>query len=329
MPLVPVKPEISIIAPVARPSQDMRPLLDSLSKLEDPGCEAIVVLHGPGQDLARAREMAADFAIPLQVMSLPPCPAGAARNFGAEHARGRLLFFTEADCSLPPELSSRLREHFQDQGLSGVGLACAPANPQEPLAVLVGLEIAYDRQEHAELDTLGAAYRRDTFMAAGGYDPVDASEGLENFEFSSRLLALGHGLLFDPECFVKRPLPPTWGNYLRLAYHLGRNRFRNTLHRRRLGLGASGGWGEHAQSILALLALGLPLALWQSHPEQAATLPLVCLLLLYPLNRRFLKFVAEQDPRLMSRALLMCLLRPFAWTAGLLKAALDRMGGQG
>lgn len=329
MTLVPAKPEISIIAPVAGPSRDMRPLLDSLSKLEGGGCEAIVILHGPEQDLARAREMAAEFAIPLQVMSLPPCPAGAARNFGAEQARGGLLFFTETDCILPPELLSRLQEHFQDQDLAGVGLACAPANPQEPLAVLTGLEIAHDRLEHAELDTLGAAFRRDIFMAAGSYDPADDSEGLENFEFSSRLLAQSHSLLFDPECFVKRPLPATWGNYLRLAYHLGRNRFRNTLHRRRLGLGASGGWGEHAQSILALLALGLPLALWQTNPEQAVTLPLICLLLLYPLNRRFIKFATEHDPGLVSRALLMCLLRPFAWTAGSIKAALDHMGGQG
>jgi glycosyltransferase involved in cell wall biosynthesis len=329
MTLAPVKPEISIIAPLAGPSQDMRPLLDSLFKLDNKGYEAIVVLHGPEQDLARAREMAAEFVIPLRVLSLPPCPAGAARNFGAEQAQGSLLFFTETDCALPPELLSRLQEHFQDQDLAGVGLACSPANPQEPLAVLTGLEIAYDRQEHAELDTLGAAFRRGIFMAAGSYDPVDESEGLENFEFSSRLLALGHSLLFDPECFVKRPLPSTWGSYLRLAYHLGRNRYRNTLHRRRLGLSASGGWGEHAQSVLALLVPSLPLALWQTHPEQAVTLPLICLLLLYPLNRRFIKFVTEQDPGLVSRALLMCLLRPFAWTAGLIKAALDHMGGQG
>ncbi len=323
------EPEISVIVPLAGQADDLRPLLDSLAAMPDLNGELVVVMHGPEQDLVQAREVASDLALPCQVLALAPCPAGAARNFGAEHARGEILFFTEADCTLPLDLQVRLAEHFQDPGVQGVGLACAPANAQEPLAALVGLEIAYDRQEHAELDTLAAAFGREVFMSAGGYDPTDASEGLENYEFSSRLLALGHGLVFDPECAVKRPLPATWGAYLRLAYHLGRNRYHNTLHRRRLGLGAYGGWGDHAQSILALMVPGIPIALWQTHPEQAATFPLICLLLLYPLNRRFIKFVAATEPRLMNRALLLCLLRPFAWTAGLIKAALDRMGGQG
>lgn len=180
-----------------------------------------------------------------------------------------------------------------------------------------------------DLDTLCAAYRRRELLTAGGFDPADDAEGLENYELSCRLWAQGRTLLFDPDLYVLRPLPSSWGAYLRLAYHLGRNRFRNTLHRRRLGLPGNGSLGQHAQSLLIMLALGLPFALWPQYPEQAATLPLLCLLLLYPLNRSFLKFVSQRQPELVPRALLLCLLRPFAATAGLINAALDRMGGGG
>jgi hypothetical protein len=213
--------------------------------------------------------------------------------------------------------------------LAGAGGACRPANPDHPLARLAGLEMAFALQAQTDLDTLCAAYRRAEFLAAGGFDPADDAEGLENYEFSLRLLALRRELIFDPELYVKRPLPEAWNGYLRLAYHLGRNRFRNTLHRRRLGLPSAGGLGQQAQSLLILLALGLPFALWPQHPDQALTLPLLCLLLLYPLNRGFLKFVSGEAPELMQRALALCLLRPFAATAGLIRAALDRMGGGG
>ncbi|MEW5914159.1 MAG: glycosyltransferase family A protein [Thermodesulfobacteriota bacterium] len=322
-------PEFSIILPLADTGLDIAPCLASLARLTGPEHETLLVLHGSGCQPQRVQEQAAAAGAALRVLSLAPCPAGAARNFGAQQARGRVLVFSQADCTLPPDLLPRLAAHLAQPGLVGVGGACRPANPERPLARLAALELAYARQIDADLDTLSAAYLRQEFLAAGGFDPADDAEGLENYELSLRLLALGRELIFDPELYVKRPLPETWGGYLRLAYHRGRNRFRNTLHRRRLGLPAAGGLGQQAQSLLILLALGLPFALWPRYPDQALTLPLLCLLLLYPLNRRFLKFISGQAPELIQRALALCLLRPLAATAGLVKAALDRMGGGG
>jgi hypothetical protein len=98
---------------------------------------------------------------------------------------------------------------------------------------------------------------------------------------------------------------------------------------RRLGAGRSlsrghAGW----QVALVLAALGLLVALWNPAPDRAWSLAAICQLLLYPLNREFISFVAREEPQASGAALIYCLLRPWAWSAGLLAGALRRLGGR-
>jgi hypothetical protein len=301
--------------------------LASLSGLDGQAWEALVVLPGGSEErLSGLQQTLASLGVPARVLALPPCPAGAARNQGAEQSRGEVLVFTQAVCLLPPDLLARIEDDLADADLAGVGGLCRPANPSEPLPRLLGLELELGRGEQLP-DAVCAAYRRREFLDAGGFDPADDSEGLENFELAYRLVARGQELALDPELSVRRPLPASWSDALGLAYHVGRNRFRNILHRRRLGLRGGSGTNRFWQSVLVLAAVGFPLALAGRDPGGAFTWSAICLLLLYPLNRSFLKQVSHREPELMSRALLWCLLRPWAWTLGMIKAALDRMGG--
>ncbi|MCB2226492.1 MAG: hypothetical protein KQH53_07410 [Desulfarculaceae bacterium] len=303
--------------------------LASLSALPPGQWEALVVLPGAEQARQEAlRARVAELGGPITIMPLPPCPAGAARNQAAEQAHGEVLFFSQTDCRLPPDLLARLGADLADADLVGVGGRCLPSDPSAAWARLVALELELERGETLP-DAVSAAYRRQEFLRAGGFDPADEGEGLENYELAYRLNAADLELALDPELAIKRPLPATLGAALGLAYHLGRNRFRNILHRRRLGLSGSRGAGRFWQSVLVLLAVGLAIALARVAPERAITLPLICLLLLYPLNRGFLKQLSQREPELMQRALLWCLLRPWAWTLGMFKAALDRITGQG
>lgn len=292
-------------------------------------CEVLLVAHRGGRDDLEGLRVAIRGLRPVRLLPLPPCPAGAARNLGAEQARGEVLFFSQADCLLPPDLISRMEEALAPADRDGAGGPCRVANRDDPLAMVLGAELAWERLGEQLPDALCAAYRRRCFLDSGGFDPADDAEGLENYELAYRLLDQGRRLFWDPELTVKRPLPATWSGCLALAYHLGRNRFRNLLHRRRLGLGAPGGGRRFAQSLLVVLALGLLLALGGQDWQRAVTLAAICLLLLYPLNRGFIKSVAHQEPGLLNRALLWCLLRPWAWTLGMLKASLDRVGGGG
>lgn len=322
-------PKYSLVLLAGQPIPHMRAGLATLRPLLNGGaCEALVVTHrGDEEELRVLREIIKELGPGARLLPLPPCPAGAARNQGAEQARGEVLFFSQADCLLPPDLPARLSEGFSLPARDALAGLCRVANRDEPLAMLMGAELAYERQDEALPDALCAAYRRRDFLRFGGFDPADASEGLENYELAYRLLAEGRELFWEPELQVRRPLPYTWGGCLALAYGLGRNRFRNLLHRRRLGLGSPGGGRRFAQSLLVMLAVAIPVGLGAHDWQRAVTLPLICLLLLYPLNRGFIKSVAHQEPHLLNRALLWCLLRPWAWTLGMLKASLDRMGG--
>jgi hypothetical protein len=307
----------------------MKAGLASLGPLLATGrCEALVVAHRDGaDDLGALRNLLREVGPRARLLPLPPCPAGAARNLAADQAKGEVLFFSQADCLLPPDLLGRLDEALAPADRDAAAGPCRVANRDAPLAMLMGAELAWEREDEPLPDALCAAYRRRDFMDFGGFDPADAAEGLENYEMAYRLLAQGKQLFWDEELQVRRPLPSTWGECLTLAYQLGRNRFRNLLHRRRLGLGSPGGARRFAQSLLVMLAVALPLGLGSHDWQRAVTLPIICLLLLYPLNRGFIKSLALQEPHLLNRALLWCLLRPWAWTLGMLKASLDRLAG--
>ncbi|MBU2470153.1 MAG: hypothetical protein KKC78_16055 [Proteobacteria bacterium] len=324
-------PRYSLIILAGHGQAQQRAGIASLAPLLASGhCEALVMAHrGEADGLESLREILAELGPRARLAPLPPCPAGAARNQGAEQARGEVLFFSQTDCILPPDLEDRLEQALTPADRDGVGGLCRVANPDEPMARLLGLELAWEHQVEHLPDALCAAYRRRDFLNSGGFDPADDAEGLENYELAYRLLAQGKELFWDPELTVKRPLPSTWGGALALAYHLGRNRFHNLLQRRRLGQGVPGGSRRFVQSLLVMLAVGFPLALGGQDCQRALTLAAICLLLLYPLNRGFIKTVAHQEPGLLNRTLVWCLLRPWAWTLGMIKASLDRLGGGG
>ncbi len=320
--------DYSLILLAAAPEEGPPLALGSLAALPPGRWEALVVATGQEARLDQLQAAAAQAGGALRVLVLPPCPPGAARNQAVEQSSGEVLFFSQVDCRLPPDLIARLDADLSDPDLAGVGGLCRPDNMDDPWARLLGLELELERGEELP-DALCAAYRRREFLPAGGFDPHDQGEGLENYELAYRMTAGGRELALDPELAVRRALPATLGAALAWAYHLGRNRFRNILHRRRLGLGSRLGARHFWQSVLVLSALGFPLAMANQDPGRAFTASAVCLLLLYPLNRSFLKKLSQREPDLMNRALLWCLLRPFAWTLGLLKASLDRVSGQG
>lgn len=317
----PAQPWLSVIIPLCQPNQDASECLRSLTACGEPGLEVILV----GRVSAGGLETAKGFSLPLRHIVQPEAGAGAARNLGSAQARGEILFFTLPDCRVPPGLPVRIKELFADPDLSGAGGKVRPLDPDQPLALLSALEIAFlqgdPEQDQDTCPSMAcAAFRAADFRAAGMCNEVLTHPATGDQDLCQRLTAAGGLIGHDDELWVKEDLPRTWGQVWRGQIQRGQARYQEL----RIGLRLDA--GAYIQPVLLLLALGLLAMLGPQDPGRAATLALICLLLLYPANRAFLKYVGQEEPGLLRSAFILCLLRPAAWLLGMLGAALGRMG---
>lgn len=334
----PAPPWLSVVIPVQDPAEDIAGCLYSLAACREPGLEAILVgQERSGASLANAQALAREMLLPLKTISQPEASPGAMRNLGAAQARGEILFFTLPACCIPPGLPERLKLLFVDPSLSAVGGGVRALEPASPLARLTALEMSFnhgrperqnrsERQNRPERESepcpfmACAALRASAFRAAGMCNESLVQAESSDLALCQGLLAQGGAVKQDPELWVSLDLPGAWGQVWRRQIRRGENRF----HELRSGLRLPG--EAYLQPMLLLLALGLLLVLGPQDLNRAATLALICVLLLYPANRAFLKYVGHQEPDLLKKAFFLCLWRPLAWLSGMLKAALGRLG---
>ncbi len=322
-------PWLSLVVAVREGENPLGPGLEAAAALAGAEVEVILAL-ARGAERPRPEELPAG----VRVLVQPGGGLAAARDLAVTQARGRVLFFTRAGCLVPADLPSRLEGHFSRPGVVAVGSALVPANPERTLARLAACDLAWGLAGLAGLENpcphlAGAAFERRALIEAGLFDQSLPDAASCDVLLARRLLGAGGALVFDPEIKVRIPLPATWGGLWRAQLERGRQRYREL---RRLG-GAPAGLATPErfppwQPLLLLLAGGLAGFLAPLDPGRGLSLSGVCLLLLYPLNRDFLKYLAAGEPDILHQALAYCLLRPAAWTLGLLSAAGQRVLGE-
>jgi hypothetical protein len=86
-------------------------------------------------------------------------------------------------------------------------------------------EDRYDRMARQSnidfVDTYSAAYRRNVFLAASGFDVAFPAASVEDQEFSFRLAELGHRLVYVPGAIVYHRHDRCLGDYVRRKYRIG------------------------------------------------------------------------------------------------------------
>lgn len=158
------------------------------------------------------------------VIDQPHAGAAAARNRGAAAARGELLLFTDADCAPVPGWIAALVAPFADEQVAGAkGAYLTRQRGVAPRFTQLEYEDRYDRMAGAEtidfIDTYSAAYRRDIFLANGGFDSAFMFD--EDQEFSFRLNEKGYRLVFVPAAQVYHRHNPTLRAYIRRKFLIG------------------------------------------------------------------------------------------------------------
>lgn len=215
------QPTTSVIVPVYNGAETLAACLAALQQQTQPPQEIIVVDDGSTDGTAA---VAAEFGVSL----LRQANAGpaAARNRGAQAASGEILLFTDADCVPAPDWAARMVVPFQDPDVVG---AKGEYRTQQP-----GLVARFVQQEYQErygrmagqdqidfIDTYAAAYRRQAFLASGGFDSSFPTASVEDQELSFRLAARGCRLVYVPGAVVYHRHDRSIGEYAHRKYWIG------------------------------------------------------------------------------------------------------------
>lgn len=218
----PGTPFATVIVPVWNGEAQIGECLAHLLKQSAaPSYEVIVVDDG-------STDGTADAVARFPAVRLVRCPArrgpAAARNHGATRARGTVLLFTDADCR-PCErwVAEMTRPFLADAEVAGARGAYG-SDQTALVARLVQAEYVERYRMMAakpRIDYIGAysaAYRRDVFLAAGGFSSRFAEASSEDGDLSYRLDAEGRKLVFCPEAVVLHHHPDTLAWYWRRKF---------------------------------------------------------------------------------------------------------------
>lgn len=212
---------ISVIIPVHNGGRTLPACLEALQLQTRPPDEIIVVDDGSTDDT-----VAVAVRCGVTVMSQDRAGPAAARNRGARAARGSLLLFTDADCAPASTWVARMAAPFTDPTVAGAKGEYRTCQ-RELVARFVQQEYQdrYDRmvgQPRIDfVDTYAAAYRRDLFLKAGGFDPTFPTASVEDQEFSFRLAGQGYRLVYVPGAIVFHQHDCTLAEYWRRKYWIG------------------------------------------------------------------------------------------------------------
>jgi len=279
--------DASVVIPVFNGERTLGRCLEALERQDFPGRYEVLVVDDGSTDATP--EMAAQFSV-RYIRQEQRGPA-AARNLGAQAARGRYLLFTDADCVPEPDWIRQMTLPFQDPEVVAVKGAYR-TDQRSLMARLAQLEFLERYRLLARhrfidmVDTYSAAYRREMFLGVGGFDPSFPLPNNEDTELSYRMSQLGYRMVFNPRAVVRHLGHPDdpW-SYARLKFQRGY--WRAKVYRRfpskalrdtytphglklqcacsllllaalgALPLGAPGGWALAAGGIL--VGSGLPL----------------------------------------------------------------------
>lgn len=191
---------ISIIVPAYNNGEDLAECIQGIKTSALPDTETIVVDDGSTDGTAQIPELMGIRTLTLPINSGP----AAARNHGARHAEGDILFFVDADVVLAPEAIIRVRQLFEaEPDLAAVfgSYDAAPAAPGVISQYRNLLHHFVHQNGNPEAATFWAgcgAIRRSVFEEIGGFDEKRfPRSSIEDIELGYRLRQAGYRILLD------------------------------------------------------------------------------------------------------------------------------------
>jgi GT2 family glycosyltransferase len=197
---------ISVVVPVYNGGESFRQCLTSLTALDPPPREIIVVADG---DTDGSWQLAEERG--ARVIRLPISSGGPARprNIGALQANGDCMFFVDADVCVPHDTVGKVAEMFHRNPDLTALMGSYDDTPGEGnfLSQYKNLLHHYVHQ-YAQTDAStfwGAcgAIRRDVFLEMGGFDENYRRPSIEDIELGYRLKKAGYRIQLCKDITVK------------------------------------------------------------------------------------------------------------------------------
>ncbi len=308
---------LSVIVPAYNEEERLGRLLEALQNQETGDFEVIVVDDGSGD---RTLEVARNSK--ARVFSNPHKGPAWQRNFGAKQAKGEIIVFTDADCVPPRQWLGEMVAPFRNREIAGVSGTYRTLNSGSALARFEGYEIENRHRRMAArryidfVSTFSAAYRRDAFLKAGGFDASFPTSSGEDTELSFRLSEMGYKMVLNPAAWVWHPHVSALGPYVRQKF--GRAYWRVLLYRKHPEKVAGDSYtGLEVPLSAAAMALFVLSPLFAVIGPLAVSVPaLAALLALYAVNWRLLLFLAGKGAGMVALALFLLPLRTLVWMTG-------------
>jgi GT2 family glycosyltransferase len=212
---------ISVIIPVYNCRPHIKNTLDALTAQDvDVEFEIIAVDDG-------STDGTADFihSYDPRIRVIPQSNQGpaAARNHGAQLARGEIILFTDDDC-VPDRnwLREMLRPFADPEVVAGKGRY----RSDQPEIVARFVQLEYEdkfdymaRDTYIDfIDTYSAGFRRQVFLKSGGYDTEFPVACAEDIDLSYRLSQEGYKMVFIPQAVVRHTHPAGIAGYLKKKF---------------------------------------------------------------------------------------------------------------
>ncbi len=220
-------PDVSVVIAARNAEATLGACLQSLARQTYASHEVIVVDDGSTDGTAAlARTHGAT------VLETAGAGASAARNIGVRHASGRVVAFTDADCTVPSTWLATLVETLDSTGATGAGGPQRNVFPPDVSSGaafdaffrLASIVSDYTRsgggvREVAHNASCNSAYVTGAVTAIGGF-----TEGMwpgEDVDLDLRLRSRGATLLFVPDAIVHHHRPGTLAWFRRMMRRYG------------------------------------------------------------------------------------------------------------
>ncbi len=215
---------VSIIICTRRRPEDLRRCLASLSRLDPPPAEILVVNNDPSDQ--GTRDVVQSFP-GFCYIDEPQLGLSRARNTGLRHATGEIIAWTDDDTVAHPKWIEAIRRVFLDPEISGLTGLVLPASLETPSQLRFERDfggfnrgyrtVTFDARFFSEMKgrgvpvwTIGAganmAFRRSVFAKLGFFDErlgAGAAGCSEDSEFWYRMLDAGLSLRYEPLAVVQ------------------------------------------------------------------------------------------------------------------------------